>query len=243
MIIFNINKYILLTKNIFLVFCLCLFTIKSAYAHNIEKNKIEKVVQDFLLKHPQIIKSSLDSFELLLKKQKIRKAIDALSLANNPGIIQKNADVTIYEFFDYNCGYCKSVVKLLIDTINKDTKINLIFVEFPILSEDSYTASLAALAAKKQNLYSEFHLSLMKIKGRVNEKTIFTNAEKIGLNINKMKIDMNDTEIKLLLKKNREIAKSLELNGTPAFIIGDTIYPGAMNKKQLKEAISLYRKS
>ena len=239
----NMNKYKILTKNIFLFLCLTLFTINFAYSHNIERNKIEKIVEDFLVKNPQILKSTLDNLELSLKRQKKQSAIELLNTANNPGIFQKNADITIYEFFDYNCGYCKSVVKLLMDTITEDTKVNLIFVEYPILSQDSYTASLAALAAKKQNLYNDFHLSLMNTKGRVNENKIFKNAKKLGLNIDKLKIDMNDSNIQLTLKKNREVAKLLELNGTPAFIIGDIIYSGAVNKNQLKEAIKLYRKS
>ena len=83
----------------------------------------------------------------------------------------------------------------------------------------------------------------MNTKGRVNENKIFKNAKQLGLNIDKLKIDMNDSNIQLTLKKNREVAKLLGLNGTPAFIIGDIIYPGAVNKNQLKEAIKLYRKS
>ena len=243
MMITNMYKYNTLTKNIFLILCFGLFSINFAYAHNIERNKIEKIIEDFLIQNPQVLKSTLDNLELSLKKQKKQLAIKLLKTANNPIIFQKNADLTIYEFFDYNCGYCKSVVQLLIDTISEDTKVNLVFVEYPILSQDSYTAALAALASKKQNLYREFHLSLMNTKGRINENIIFKNAEEIGLNIDKLKLDMNDPEIQLTLKKNREVAKSLELNGTPAFIIGDIIYPGAINKIQLKKAIKLYRKS
>jgi protein-disulfide isomerase len=243
MMITNMYKYNTLTKNIFLILCFGLFSINFAYAHNIERNKIEKIIEDFLIQNPQVLKSTLDNLELSLKKQKKQLAIELLKSVNNPVLFQKNADVTIYEFFDYNCGYCKSVAQLLIDTISEDTKVNLVFVEYPILSQDSYTAALVALASKKQNLYREFHLSLMNTKGRINENVIFKNAEEIGLNIDKLKLDMNDSEIQLILKKNREVAKSLDLNGTPAFIIGDIIYPGAINKIQLRKAIKLYRKS
>jgi len=144
MMITNMYKYNTLTKNIFLILCFGLFSINFAYAHNIERNKIEKIIEDFLIQNPQVLKSTLDNLELSLKKQKKQLAIKLLKTANNPIIFQKNADLTIYEFFDYNCGYCKSVVQLLIDTISEDTKVNLVFVEYPILSQDSYTAALAA---------------------------------------------------------------------------------------------------
>mgnify|MGYP001405073010 FL=1 len=129
------------------------------------------------------------------------------------------------------------------DVLSEDKKINFVFVEFPILSEQSYIAAKAALASKKQDQYSKFHLSLMKIKGRVNEEKVFSTAKKIGLDVKKLKIDMNRPEIEKQLMKNREIAKLLNLNGTPAFIIGDIIYPGALNLDNLKEIIKKFRES
>ena len=236
-------KYKKLIQVSFSILLLFLINTNFAYADKIEQNKIEVIIKKFLLNNPELIKSTLENYEISQEIKKKRNAIELLNISNNPRLLQKNADITIFEFFDYNCGYCKSVVKLLLDTINEDKKINLVFVEFPILSEDSYTASLAALAAEKQNLYSQFHISLMKVRGRINEKQIFKTAKEVGLNINKLKLDMESPDIQLILKTNREVAKLLKLNGTPAFIIGDVIYPGAIKKDQLKKAIKLYRKS
>jgi protein-disulfide isomerase len=129
------------------------------------------------------------------------------------------------------------------ETISEDKKINVVFVEFPILSQQSYTAAVAALASKKQNLYNEFHLSLMKIRGKVDNEKVFKTANEIGLNIEKLKIDMNSSDISKRLNKNREIAKLLNLNGTPAFIIGNVVYPGALTKENLKEIIKKVRES
>ena len=129
------------------------------------------------------------------------------------------------------------------DVLSEDKKINFVFVEFPNLSEQSYFAAKAALASKNQNLYNKFHLSLMKINGRVNEEKVFSTAKKIGLDINQLKKDMNNTEIEQQLVKNREIAKLLGLNGTPAFIIGNIIYPGALNSNNLTKLIKQYRES
>ena len=236
-------KYKKLIQVLFSILLLFLINTNFAYADKIEQNKIEVIIKKFLLNNPELIKSTLENYEISQEIKKKQNAIELLNISNNPRLLQKNADITIFEFFDYNCGYCKSVVKLLLDTINEDKKINLVFVEFPILSEDSYTASLAALAAEKQNLYSQFHISLMKVRGRINEKQIFKTAKEVGLDINKLKLDMENPDIQLILKTNREVAKLLKLNGTPAFIIGDVIYPGAIKKDQLKKAIKLYRKS
>ena len=232
-IIFN---YISILISIFLI-------ISSSHSHEINKDKIVTIVKDFLKKNPEFIKSTLDNYKITLENQAKQKAIKLLSDIENPGIFRKQADVTIYEFFDYNCGYCKSVVKTIMDVLSEDKKINFVFVEFPILSQQSYFAAKAALASKNQDLYNKFHLSLMTIKGRVNEDKVFSTANEIGLDIDQLKIDMNNPKIEQQLAKNREIAKLLGLNGTPAFIIGDIIYPGALNLNKLKEIIKQFREN
>ena len=231
-----ILNYISILISIFLI-------ISSSHSHEINKDKIVTIVKDFLKKNPEFIKSTLDNYKITLENQTKQNAIKLLNDIENPGIFRKQADVNIYEFFDYNCGYCKSVVKTIMDVLSEDKKINFVFVEFPILSEQSYFAAKAALASKKQGLYNQFHLSLMKIKGRVDKEKVFSTAKKIGLDIDKLKIDMNNPEIEQKLIKNREIAKLLSLNGTPAFIIGDIIYPGALNSNNLKEIIKKFRES
>ena len=225
------------------ILCILILSNFASHANEISQEKIEKIIENFLIENPKLLRSVLDNYKKNIELEKKRNAINSLYSLNNPGIFQKNADITIFEFFDYNCGYCKSVVKTIMETISEDKKINFVFVEFPILSQQSYTAALAALASKKQNLYNKFHLSLMNIKGAVDDKKIFETAKEIGLNIEQLKIDMNSSEISTQLKKNREIAKLLSLNGTPAFIIGDVIYPGALTKQNLKDIIKKVREN
>jgi len=217
--------------------------IYPSYSHEINKDKIEEIIKNFINKNPDFLKSTLDDYEISVEKQRKKNIIESLRDIDNPGIYKEQANITIYEFFDYNCGYCKSVLKTIMDVLSEDERINIVFVEFPILSQQSYFAAKAAIASRKQNLYSKFHQSLMKIKGRVNEEKVFRTAKKIGLNINQLKIDMNNQEVEQILKKNREIAKLLDLNGTPAFIIGDIIYPGALNLNNLKKIIKKFRES
>ena len=217
--------------------------ISPSHSHEINKDNIDTIIKKFLKKNPELLKSTLDNYKVSLENQKKQHAINLLKDVNNPGVFSKQADITIYEFFDYNCGYCKSVVRTIMDVLSEDKKINFVFVEFPILSEQSYFAAKAALASKNQNLYNKFHISLMKINGRVNEEKVFSTAKKIGLDIDQLKKDINSPEIEQQLVKNREIAKLLGLNGTPAFIIGNIIYPGALNLNNLTKIIKQFRES
>ena len=212
-----------------------------SYAHEIKIEEIEKIIKNYLIKNPKLIKSTLEEYKKTVEINKKNDAITLLQNIKNPGIFNKNSDITVYEFFDYNCGYCKSVVNTIMDVISEDKKVDFVFVELPILSQSSYIAATAALASEKQGLYNDFHLSLMKKKGRITEDVIFNIAEKTGLDINQLKIDMRSKEIENKLKKNRDVAKLLNLNGTPAFIIGDIIYPGALQKSNLKQMIKSFR--
>ena len=224
-----------------LVFTSLFSILFPSYSHEINIEQIETIIKNYLIKNPKIIKSILDDYKKTAEINKNNNAIKLLKDIENPGIYNENSNITIYEFFDYNCGYCKSVVKTIMDVMSEDKKVNLVFVELPILSQNSYIAATAALASEKQGLYNDYHLSLMSVKGRINEDVIFKIAKKTGLNINQLKIDMKSPEIKNKLTKNREIAKLLNLNGTPAFIVGDIIYPGALQKSDLKQIIKSFR--
>ena len=235
-----LNKIQILFK-ILSILSLITILVFPLHANEINEKKIENVIENFLIKNPQLLRSILDNYKDKIESEKKINAIKSLELLKNPGIFQEKADVTIYEFFDYNCGYCKSVVKTIMETISEDKKINFVFVEFPILSQQSYNAALAALASERQNLYNNFHLALMRVRGRVDDNQVFRTGKEIGLDIDQLKKDMERSEILEKLKKNREIAKLLNLNGTPAFIIGDVVYPGALTKENLKEIIKKVR--
>ena len=230
--------------DIIILFIISMFLFSySSNSHQIKNHEIEKIIKNYIVKNPELIRSTLDNYAINLEKQKLKNTIKLLKKIDNPGIFKKNADITIYEFFDYNCGYCKSVLKTVQETLYEDKKINFIFVEYPILSQASYTTAIAALASQNQGLYLEFHSSLMSLKGRISENEIFKTAKEIGLDIEQLKTEMNNPEIKNQLLQNHEIAKSLGLNGTPAFIIGDIIIPGVIDKDKLKKIIKNFRES
>jgi protein-disulfide isomerase len=150
--------------------------------------------------------------------------------------------VTFVEFFDYNCGYCKSMFPSMMDTIKQDGKIRVIMKEFPILGPPSLTASRVALAARKQGKYSETHLALLGHKGALSDESVMQIAKDVGLDLKKLQDDMKSPEITVILGKNHDLADALGIDGTPALVIGDTLVDGAVGQGRLGELIAAARK-
>ena len=230
-------------KRFFLIFLISLFYQEMIYSHVLKDQKeLEELIENWIEKNPDKIRLALEM--LKAKEEKKEKEKNFLLLSDNsldPFFGNPNANLTIYEFFDYNCGYCKSVLPTLLNVVKKDKNIKLIFKEFPILSETSLEAALYALAAQKQNLYFEFHTRIMEYRGRLNNDIFIKVANDIGLNIERLKNDLDDKNIRMAIEKNRLIAKGFNINGTPTLIIGDKIIPGAINEQQLNELIKEIR--
>ena len=152
----------------------------------------------------------------------------------------KDADVTIVEFFDYHCGYCKKMLPTLAQLVKDDNKVRVIFREFPILSEDSTQASRAALAFSRLNKdkYFEYHSALMMAQGKFDEKLLSDTAQKFGVSAAKLKPEMEKPEISAALAKNREIGDALGVRGTPALLIGNQLLPGAVGYDDLKKLVA-----
>ncbi len=224
---------------LFVIFCLLNF--KLSVGHEINKNKLNSIIKEFILSNPSILQQSLTNLEEKKNNQIFLDSLAMLNKLNNPNLSASKNDITIYEFFDYNCGYCKSVADDLIETFKEDKKVSIVFIEFPILSESSFEAAIAALAAHKQDKYLDFHLSLMNKRGRINKEVMLDVARKLKLDLLKFEKDLSDRQILEVIEQNRKVAQKLKIRGTPAFIIGNTIYPGALQKRDLKKAIKLER--
>ena len=151
----------------------------------------------------------------------------------------KTADVTIVEFFDYHCGYCKQLFPSMVKLLDEDKKVRILFREFPILAEDSVTASRAALAVSHiaPGKYFEFHSLLMKSSGKFDEKMLAEMAKKVGISGDKLKEAMKDKDITAQLDANRALADDLGIRGTPAVIVGDQLIPGALPYDDLHHMI------
>ena len=202
------------------------------------------MIEEYLSEHPEVVESGLKK---LLKDRRDAEAerltlnIRALGkeLKEDPGSPVANPDgaVTVVEFFDYECPYCKSLAGQLHDLIDEDKSVRFVFKEYPILTPVSEFAARAALAARKQDKYIPFHFALMGQRGQMNQRIVLAVAAETGLDLERLKADMNDPEIDDILKRNKRLAAGLGIDGTPAFVIGETLIPGAADIEYLKKTI------
>lgn len=215
-----------------------------------QRKAIETIIHEYLTKNPDVLLDALQAAEDKMKGEAHDKAARALStrhreifedpetpIAGNP-----NGDVSLVEFFDYRCPYCKQVEPSLEALLGEDRQLRFVYKEFPVLGPDSLTASRAALASRKQGKYDAFHRALMALKGQINETAVFKTAESVGIDVDRLKRDMTAPEIARALKANTELAEALDIHGTPGFVIGDEIVPGAIDLASLKEVIAATRK-
>jgi protein-disulfide isomerase len=216
-----------------------------------QKGQIEKVVHDYLMAHPEVIKDALIELQAKEEAQKIdtqTQAVTAhrdalLSDAATPVAGNPIGDVTLVEFFDYHCPYCKAVAEPLAQLLKDDKGVRLVLKEFPILGEDSRLAAKAALAAVAQGKYWEFHQALLEHRGAFDMDTIKSIAGKVGLDKAKLVADMADAKTQPLIDTNRKLADSLDISATPTFIIDGEVVEGAVPLDQLKALIKKARGS
>jgi protein-disulfide isomerase len=202
---------------------------------------IEGILQAYLMEHPEILVDALevqrnrmelaDEEATLGKLAALRDKLENDNMSYVAG--NQEGDVTLVEFFDYRCPYCKRAVPALKELLESDPKIRVVYKEFPILGADSVLAARAALASKKQGKYEAFHNALMTNTGSLTHDNIMRIAQKVGIDPAKLLRDMTDPEINKVIADNRVIARELELSGTPAFIVGDAIIPGLADYAQL----------
>ncbi len=210
-----------------------------------ETRAIEDIVRDYLLAHPEVLLEAmqrLEEKERLAKVEAQRAAIAANLEAlkrdpDSPVIGNPDGDVTLVEFFDYRCPYCRKVTADLMDAVEKDGGIRLVFKEFPILGPDSMVAARAALAAAQQDRYRDFHLALMTVPGQLDEPRILALASDLGLDVDRLREDMGSEGVERQIRANHQLGRALQINGTPAFIVGNEIVPGAVPMQQLLELV------
>ena len=194
-----------------------------------QKDAIRAIVKEYLLQQPELIREAIGE---LNKRQEMaaegerKKALASLYKDQSP-FSTGEGKVTVVEFFDYNCGYCRKAFHNLVSVAKDEKDVRVVFVEFPILSEESRLASMAAIASAKQNKYFEFHQALMEHNGPIKEDIIFKTAAAVGIDVEKLKTDMKAPEVSELIEKNLQLGTAMGVQGTPAIFVGDEAIPGA----------------
>ncbi len=210
---------------------------------------IEEIVHDFILANPEVLIEALQTYQenqRLAEERHREEAVVAFQaqLDNGypaPVLGNPDGDVTLVEFFDYRCGYCKMVAPRVQQALDEDPNLRVVMMEFPILSPQSVEGAKAALAAEKQGKYEEFHFALMARPGNMSQAHILATAESVGLDPDQLAEDMESDEIAGIIEQNREIGQALGVSGTPAMIVGDQFIPGAVDLSELKNRIAQAR--
>ena len=214
-----------------------------AVAVPLDKAAVEQIVKSYIMENPQLILDSVENYQKKARTERqsegLKKSKDTLLKdLDSPETGNPQGDMTIVEFFDYNCGYCKHAfpeIKALLET---DKNIRVVFKEFPILGPTSVTASKWALAANKQKKYFEFHSALMENKQPITDELLEKIAKDVGLDTKQVKADAEDKGIQAQIDKNRQLSESLGLTGTPAFVIGDEVLPGFIQLDEMERMIA-----
>lgn len=199
-----------------------------------QKKEIGEIVRQYLMENPEVLLDVSRALEAKQQEQEQEQRTQVLQsnaeqifrspadyVAGNP-----KGDVTIVEFFDYNCGWCKKGFPEVVSLMEKDKNLRVVLKEFPIFGGDSDYAAMAAIASKKQNKYWELHQALFSHEGKVTKQAVDEIAAKVGIDLAKLKDDMKDPAIAKELADTHALAQSLAINGTPAFIVDDKVSPG-----------------
>jgi protein-disulfide isomerase len=216
-----------------------------------QKSETEQIIRDYLMNNPEILE---DMSKILAERQKVAQsaqmksflAENSKSVFHQPGDLvlgNPKSKVTIVEFFDYNCGWCKKGLPEVLSLLESDKDLRLVLKEFPIFGEDSEYAARAVIASAQQDKARDMHLALLGFEGKVNKAVVDEAAKAQGLDPDRLSKDMTAPETDAMLARNHELAQSLAINGTPAFIIGDQLVPGYLPKDDLAAAVDGVRKS
>lgn len=216
-----------------------------------QKKEIESLIQSYIMENPQVVLDSVEKHQMrqqeeAMAEQAAQAKDFAASLSGEtlfPVAGNPDGDITVVEFFDYNCGYCKKAFADINTLIESDKNVRVLFVEMPILGPSSTEASKWALAAHKQGKYFEFHSALMNHQGTKNESSLEDLAAKIGLDVDKLKKDKDDPALTSATEDNIQKAQDLGISGTPGFIVGEEIVRGYVPYTQMESLLQEQRKA
>ena len=211
-----------------------------------QKKEMEGIIHDYLLAHPEVLKEMVQKLDAQDKQDQASARNTTLSSASKDlfhndldGVAgNPKGDVTVVEFMDYNCGWCRKSIKEMQSVVAQDKNVRVVLKEFPIFGEGSEYAARAAMASVKQGKYWAFHQALFASKGQIDQAVTDAVAKSVGLDVAKLKEDMKSPEIDANIAKTRELADQLQFTGTPGFIVGDQVFPGFEQQDKILASIA-----
>jgi protein-disulfide isomerase len=219
-----------------------------------QRRQIESIVKDYLVAHPEVLQDAMAALEKHQQQADAEKARATIrsknaTLFNSPHQVvlgNPNGKITVVEFFDYNCGFCKRALPDMIKLIKTDSNLKFVLKEFPVLGQGSVEAARVAVAARMQDptgaKYIEFHQKLLGGRGAADEARALGVAQEVGFDMTRLKRDMASTEVKTTIDEDMTLADALGINGTPSYVVGDTLVVGAVGFDELKQKIAALEK-
>ena len=206
----------------------------------------DKAIEQYIRSHPEVIEQSLQALEakreaeekIRQKAALIKRQQDLLNDPSSPVSGNPDGAVTLVEFFDYRCGFCKRSAGAVTQIQKDDPRVRVIYKDFPILGEPSELAAKAALAANLQGKHQAFHEAALASKNEMTKSELLRIAGEVGLDAARLETDMANPEWQSVIDRNRALARDLGITGTPGFIVGTELVPGALDVKGLKELIA-----
>ena len=228
---------------ILIAICLVLTTMVPSLARAdldaTDRTTLNSIIEDFIRNNPEIVRDTL--IALAAREEAERKQTGLAKVRDDQGdpvMGNANGTITLYEFSDYNCGYCKRVFEPIQQLVRDNPDVRLVIKEFPILSQSSLVAAKAAIAAEMQGKFGDYHIAMMTYRGQITDAVVMRMAAQAGVDIEQLKSDMESPKTMAIIQRTREAAAALEINGTPGLVVGDTVVPGAIGLDELVKLIA-----
>ena len=204
-----------------------------------DQAEFNAVIENFIRTNPEVVRDALIALaareEAELKQTGLAKMRDDLG---DPVMGNPNGNLTLYEFSDYNCGYCKRIFEPIQQLLRGNPDVRLVIKEFPILSPSSLVAAKAAIAAEMQGKFGAYHIAMMTYRGQITDDVVMRLAAQAGVDEKQLKVDMESQKTAAIIQRTREAATALKINGTPGLVIGNTVVPGAIGLDELIKLIA-----
>ena len=236
---------LLKTKLILLGFLLALDEFSAPAIADLSKADhaaMQQVIKQYIMDNPEVLRDSLMGLAAREKQAIITAGLAEVRRDDGDPVMGNiNGRLVIYEFSDYNCGYCKRMFPTIQQLLANNSDIRMVVKEFPILGQSSLTAARAGVAAQKQGKFPVFHSEMMKYRGQVSEAVIMTAARTAQLDLEQLRQDMDSSATNAIIERTRAGAAALDLSGTPALVVGETIIPGLVSIEELQNVINRER--